>query len=93
MLRRHQADAEERGDEQADRRRRRQPEVLDDLDVLTGGELRQQERRGHQQHREEYQAVRDAIANRVAEDTAGDNRNRPHDATLPIRSSSAARTC
>ena len=53
------------------------PEVLDDLDVLAGGELRQQERRGHQDDGEEHQAVREPIANRVPEDSAGDDQQWP----------------
>ncbi len=46
---RDQADADEDGDEQAEDRRRRQTEVLDDLDVLPGGELADQVRRADQQ--------------------------------------------
>src|SRR5262249_23267696 len=39
---RHETNADEDGDEETEDRRRGEPEVLDDLDVLSGGELADQ---------------------------------------------------
>ena len=58
---RHEADADEDGDEEAEDRGRRQSEILDDLDVLPGGELPEQIRRGNQQDRKDDQVVEDAV--------------------------------
>ena len=64
---RNQPDADENRDEQAEHADRRQPEVLDDLDVLPCGELPEEERRRDQQDREEHQVVGHAIPDGLAE--------------------------
>ena len=87
---RHQPDADEDRDEQAEDRDGREPEILDDLDVLPGGELADQERRRDQQHREEREVVRDPIAHRFLEDVDRDPANRPHRA-LPFAVTRALR--
>ena len=68
----HQADADEDRDHQPEGGDGRQPEVLDDLDVLPGGELAEQVRRRHQQHRERDQVVEHLVAHRLAEHADGD---------------------
>ena len=57
---------------------RREPEVLDDLDVLPGRQLADQIRRGDQQHGEEHQVVGHAVAHRFAEDVDRDAANGAH---------------
>ena len=69
---RDQADADEHGDEQAEDRRRREAEILDDLDVLPGRELADQVRRAHQEDREEDEVVEHLVAHRLAEDVDRD---------------------
>src|SRR6185503_11083717 len=64
----HQADADEDGDEEPEQRGRREAEVLDDLDVLPGGQLAEQIRAPDQQHREQHQVVEHLVAYRLAED-------------------------
>ena len=51
-----------------------QAEVLDDLDVLPGGELPEQERRGDQQHREGDEVVEHLVAHRFPEHVHGHQR-------------------
>src|SRR6185369_6587366 len=53
--------------EQAEHRNRREPEVLDDFDVLPGRELADQVRRGHQQHGKRDEVVEHPVANRLFE--------------------------
>ena len=92
---RHQADADEDGDEQAEDRRRRQAEVLDDLDVLPGRELAEQVRRADQQHREQHQVVEHLVADRLAEHVDGDGRGAPsstRSGLLVVEPASAAAT-
>ena len=76
---RDEADANEDGDEEAEDSGRRQSEILDDLDVLPGGELPEQIRRGNQQDRKEDQVVEDAVPDRLAEHADGDAANRAHE--------------
>ena len=77
---RDQADADEHGDEQPEDRGGGEAEVLDDLHVLSGRELADQVRRGHQQDREEHEVVEHLVAHRLAEHVDGDRRRWPHHA-------------
>src|SRR6185295_14825305 len=92
---RDQANTEEHGDQHTHQRRGGEAEVLDDLHVLSRGQLREQKRRGHQQHRKEHEVVRHPVADRVFEDAACDGEDGCHDAVLSrtMPASSVARTC
>ena len=58
---------------------RRQPEILDDLDVLPGGQLPEQIRRRDQQDGKEHEVVGHAVPDRLAEHADGDAPNRAHE--------------
>ncbi len=75
---RHQADADEHGDEQAEEQHGRQAEIFDDLHVLPGGELSNEIRRAHQQDRECDKVVEHLVAHRFAEDVDRDGRHGSH---------------
>src|SRR4030095_15477696 len=89
----NQADAKEDGNRNTNQRRCGQPEVLDDLDVLTRGQLREQDRCRDEHDGKEHEAVRDAVANRVSKHTEGNDSDSSHDVFFTTsRSSDAART-
>ena len=71
-------------------RGRRQAEILDDLDVLAGGELADQIRRADQHDREQHQVVEHLVAHRFAEDIQGDRRGGAHDAASSPRRGAVA---
>ena len=84
-LLRDQVDADEDGEEQPEDRRGRQPEVLDDLDVLSGGELADEDGRADEQDREQHQVVEDAVADRFAKHRGRDAPNGAHARSPPVR--------
>ena len=57
------------------------PEILDDLDVLTGGQLADQERGSDHEQRERHEVVEHLVSNRLAEHADRDRGRRPHEAS------------
>ncbi len=88
----HQPDADEHRDHQPEGGNGRQPQVLDDLDVLPRGELAHQIRRRHEQHGERHQVVEHLVADRLAEDADGHGGDGPGRAHPSPRSFLAAAT-
>ena len=64
---------------------RRQPQVLDDLDVLAGGQLAEKERRRDEQDGEHDEVVGDAVPDRLAEHAHRDAANGAHATPLATR--------
>ena len=75
-----EADADEHRDEEPEERGRGEAEILDDLDVLPGGELPQQKRDPDEQDGEQHQVVEHPVAHRLAEDVDRDREGRAHPA-------------
>src|SRR5258706_7026248 len=71
-LLRDETDTDEDGDEQPKHRRRGQPEILDDLDILARGELPDHVGRPDEHDREQHEVVEDLVADRFAKDVDGD---------------------
>src|SRR5262249_27706954 len=64
---RHQPDTDENRHEKTEHSDRRQTQVLEDLDVLAGGELSDEVRREYQENRKRDKAVHDLVAHGLAE--------------------------
>src|SRR5262249_18656366 len=71
-------------DEDAEDRRRCEAEVLDDLHVLASGELADDDRRAHEEQREEDEVVEDLVADRLAEDSDSHDARGLHRPPSPI---------
>src|SRR5262249_12714453 len=67
---------DEHGDEQPEERRRRQPQVLDDLDVLSCRQLPDQVRSADEQDGEQHEVVEHLVADRLAKPVDGDGDDR-----------------
>ena len=74
----HQSDPNEYGDEEPENGHGRQSEVLDDLQVLPGRQLTEDQRRAHQQNGERDQVVEHFVADRFAEAVDRDPAERGH---------------
>src|SRR5690606_17536026 len=80
------------GDADAEERRGRQTQILDDLDVLARGQLSNHDRRADEQHGKQHEVVEHAIAHRLAERVDRNDADEPcHCATSCERSPAASR--